>query len=122
GDPLAVIEAVFGLWLLGLGFGLVVSVAKELVAELDNLMGMVMMPMYMVSGVIMPLSAIPYPYREWLMFNPVAHGIEAARLGFAPYYHATPELSLPYLYGWALGLLFFGLALHARFARRLMTQ
>lgn len=121
-DPLAVMEAVFGLWLLGLGFGLVVSVVKELVPELDNLLDMIMTPLYLISGVILPLSAVPYPYREWLMYNPVAHGLEAARLGFAPYYHAVPELSLSYLYGCALVLLFFGLALHARFAQRLMTQ
>ena len=120
--PLAVMEAVFGLWLLGLGFGLVVSVIKELAPELDNLLDMVMMPMMMISGVILPLSAVPHPYREWLMYNPVAHGLEAARLGFAPYYHAAPELSLPYLYGCALVSLFFGLALHARFAQKLMTQ
>jgi capsular polysaccharide transport system permease protein len=120
--PLAVMEAVFGLWLLGLGFGLVVSVIKELTPELDNLLDMVMMPMMMISGVIFPLSALHYPYREWLMYNPVAHGLEAARLGFAPYYHAAPELSLPYLYSCALVLLFFGLALHARFAKRLMTK
>lgn len=121
-DPLAVMEAVFGLWLLGLGFGLVVSVIKELLPELDNLLDMVMMPLYLISGVIFPLSAVPYPYREWLMYNPIAHGLEAARLGFAPYYHAVPELSLPYLYSSALVLLFFGLALHARFAQKLMTQ
>lgn len=121
-DPLAVLEATAGLWLLGVGFGLVVSVLKELVTEVDNILGMVMTPMYLLSGVIVPLSVIPYPYREWLMYNPVAHGLEALRLGFAPYYHATPELSMPYLYGWALGLLFFGLLLQARFARKLVTQ
>jgi capsular polysaccharide transport system permease protein len=121
-DPLAVMAATSGLWLLGVGFGLVASVLKELVTELDNILSMFMTPMYLLSGVIVPLSVIPYPYREWLMYNPVAHGLEALRLGFAPYYHATPELSLPYLYGWALGLLFFGLLLQARFARTLTTQ
>lgn len=122
GDPLAVIVATFGLWLLGTGFGLVLSVGKELTPEVDNLMGMIMTPLYLLSGVILPVSAIPYPYREWLMYNPVAHGLEAVRLGFAPYYHATPELSMPYLYAWALGLLFLGLLLHARFAQKLLTQ
>ena len=52
----------------------------------------------------------------------VAHGLEALRLGFAGYYHAAPELSLPYLHGCALVLLFFGLALHVRFQRRLVSQ
>lgn len=120
--PLAVIEAAAGLWLLGLGFGLVVSVAKELVDELGNLIDMLMTPLYLMSGVILPLSSVPLPFREWLMYNPVAHGLEALRLGFAGYYHAAPELSLPYLHGCALVLLFFGLALHVRFQQRLVSQ
>jgi capsular polysaccharide transport system permease protein len=121
-DPLAVIEAFLGLWLVGMGFGLVTSVASELVPELGRVINFVMMPLYMVSGVIFPLSAVPQPYRDWLMLNPVAHGLEAARLGFAPYYHAVPELSIAYIYGFALVSIFLGLALHRRFALRLVTQ
>lgn len=121
-DPLAVIEAFFGLWLVGMGFGLVTSVVSELVDELRRVVNFFMMPLYMVSGTIFPISAIPQPYRDWLLVNPVAHGVEAARLGFAPYYHAVPELSISYLYGFALVSIFLGLALHRRFALRLVTQ
>lgn len=121
-QPLMVLEAVAGLWLLGLGFGLVASVLKELIDELGNVIDMLMMPLYLVSGVILPLSGVPVPFREWLMYNPVAHGLEALRLGFASHYHAVPELSLPYLHWWALVLLFFGLALHVRFQQRLTSQ
>lgn len=121
-DPLAVLEAFFGLWLVGMGFGLVASVAGELVPELGRVINFVMMPLYLVSGVIFPLSAVPPPYRDWLMLNPVAHGLEAARLGFAPYYHAVPELSIAYIYQFALASIFLGLALHRRFALRLVTQ
>jgi capsular polysaccharide transport system permease protein len=120
-DPLAVLEAVFGLWLFGLGFGLVMSVAGELVAELRDIVGLLMAPLYLISGVIIPLSAIPPQYREWLLLNPIAHGLEATRLAFAPTYHAVPELSLFYLYAVAATLVFFGLALHARFASRLVA-
>ena len=121
-DPLSVLEAFAGLWLLGLGFGLVTSVAIEMVPELGRILKLVMMPMYLVSGVILPLSAVPQPYRDWLMLNPVAHGLEAARLGFAPHYHAVPGLSVAYMYGFALVAIFLGLALHRRFALRLATQ
>lgn len=120
-DPLAVLEAFFGLWLVGLGFGLVTSVASELVPELGRVINFVMMPLFMISGVIFPITAVPQPYRDWLLLNPVAHGLEAARLGFAPYYHAVPELSIAYLYGFALVSIFLGLALHRRFALRLVT-
>jgi capsular polysaccharide transport system permease protein len=121
-DPLAVLEAFFGLWLVGVGFGLVTSVMIELVPELGRVLNLVMMPLYILSGVIIPLSAVPTPYRDWLLLNPVAHGLEAARLGFAPYYHAVPELSVAYMYQFALVSIFLGLALHRRFALRLVTQ
>jgi capsular polysaccharide transport system permease protein len=121
-DPLAVLEAFFGLWLMGMGFGLVASVVGELVSELGRLINFVMVPLFLISGVILPLSSVPLPYRDWLMINPVAHGLEAARLGFSPYYHAVPGLSISYLYGVALVSIFLGLALHRRFALRLVTQ
>ncbi len=121
-DPLAVLEAFFGLWLAGMGFGLVVSVVTELVPELGLLINYVMTPLYLVSGVILPLSSVPQPYRDWLILNPVAHGVEAARLGFSPYYHVVPELNISYIYGFSLVSIFLGLALQRRFALRLVTQ
>lgn len=121
-DPLKVVAAFFGLWLFGVGFGLLASVTNELIEELGNVLKIMMMPLYMVSGVVFPLSAVPLPYRDWLMHNPVAHGLELARAGFAPYYHAVPGVSMDYLYGSALAVVFFGLALHRRFELRLATQ
>jgi capsular polysaccharide transport system permease protein len=121
-DPLAALEAFAGLWLLGLGFGLVACVASEVAPELGRVINFLMMPMYLLSGVVFPLSALPMPYREWLMLNPVAHGLEAARLGFAPLYHAVDGLSISYMFGCALACIFLGLALQRRFATRLVTQ
>lgn len=121
-NPLAVLEAFLGLWLAGLGFGLVTSVVIELVPELGKVLKLVMAPLMILSGVMIPISAVPQPYQGWLMLNPVAHGLEAARLGFAPYYHAVPELSVAYLYAFALVCIFFGLALYRRFATKLVTQ
>lgn len=118
-DPLAVMEALFGVWLLGVGFGLVGSVATQLMPPVGAVMGFILRPLYFLSGVIFPVTLIPYPYLDWIMLNPMVHGLEAARLGFAPYYHVTSDLSISYLYGWALATLFFGFALHVRYARRL---
>lgn len=121
-DPLAVLEAFFGLWLVGLGFGLMASVAIELVPELGKFLGLAMTPLYFFSGVIFPIAQVPQPYRDWLLLNPVVHGLEAARLGFAPYYHAVPGLSTAYTYSFALLSIFLGLALHVRFAMRLIAK
>lgn len=122
GDPLAVMEAFFGMWLMGMGFGLVTSVVTELLPEVGRIIGMLMMPLYLFSGVIIPISGIPSPYHEWLMLNPLAHGVDAARLGFAPYYNAAPEVSIGYLYGCAVGTIFLGLVLHARHEMSLVAK
>ncbi len=121
-DPLAVFEAFFGLWLAGIGFGLIASVAQSLIRELGKIIHLLMMPLYIISGVMFPLSAIPEPYQSWLLLNPVAHGLEAARLGFVPNYHAVPDLSMGFLYGFSLTSIFLGLALQRRFALRLISQ
>jgi capsular polysaccharide transport system permease protein len=121
-DPLAVMKAFFGLWLLGTGYGMIASVVSELVPEFGKIINFSMTPLYFASGVMFPVSIVPQPYRDWIMLNPVVHGVEAARVGFAPYYHAVPELSIAYLYGFGLATVFLGLALHSRFASRLVTS
>lgn len=121
-DPLVVLEAFFGLWIVGAAFGLIASVAIELIPEAAKVIEFLSKPVYFLSGAIFPIAMVPPPYREWLLLNPVAHGLEAARLGFAPHYHAVPELSVTYLYGFGLTALFLGFALHHRFARKLVTQ
>ena len=121
-DPLNVIEAMLGLWLLGLGYGLVTSVAMVLLPPLGTFLGFLLRPLYFLSGVIFPITVLPYPYLDWLLLNPLVHGLEAMRLGFAPYYHLTSELSIAYLYSWALVMVFFGLALHVRYANRLVPK
>jgi capsular polysaccharide transport system permease protein len=120
--PLTVAAAVFGVWLIGLGFGLIASVVEELSPELGRIINLMMMPIYIISGVMLPIEAISEPYRGLLLLNPLAHGLEIARAGFSSYYHVVPDISLTYLYQYALVNLFFGLILHRRFATRLVMQ
>jgi capsular polysaccharide transport system permease protein len=121
-DPLALGAAIAGLWLNGLGFGLITSVAVVLVPELRRIIGFILTPLYLMSGVMVQMSAVPEPYRSWLALNPLVHGIESARLALAPYYHTISALSISYLYGFALVLIFLGLALHVRFATRMVME
>lgn len=120
-SPLQVMVSLLCLWCLGIGWGLTVSVATELVPEMGNVLNLLMMPLMLVSGVVFPLSAIPYPWREWLMVNPVSHGVEGVRVGISPYYHHTPELNLNYLLGFTLVLVFLGLVLQRRLRSRLVS-
>lgn len=121
-DPLLVVASVFGLWLLALGAGLIFAVPIKLVKESAIFLNFMFTPLYLLSGVIIPLSSIPYPYRDWLLSIPVVHGLEAVRHGFSLSYVAAAGISLAYLYVWGVCLIFLGLLLQVRFARRLVAQ
>lgn len=115
--------AAFGcMWSFGLGLGLIFSVAAELVSELRKFIGMLWMPVYFLSAVMYPSMAIPQPYREWLLLNPLVHGVETMRVGFYAQYAVPADLSLGYLALCAIISLALGLALQLRFAIRLAAQ
>lgn len=121
-DPLLVIQALFGLWLFGLGYGLTASVLMELVPEIEHILKIMMMVLYLISGVIWPIASVPQPYRDLVMLNPIAHGLEAVRIGFVSQYHAVPGVSLGYLYASVVVNLFIGLMLYRRFALKLVMR
>lgn len=121
-DPLGVIGAAFAMWLIAVGYGLITSVITELLPQVGRIISLTQMPLYFLSGVIFPIARLPSQYREWLALNPLAHGLEAARLAFASHYKAMPELNVAYMYGCALVSIFLGLALHRRYAVRLAAQ
>jgi capsular polysaccharide transport system permease protein len=120
--PLEVLIAFAGLWVVGLGLGLVLSVVGELVPEVGNVLRLLFLPLYFLSGIMFPVEFVPQPYREWLFYNPILHGVELLRGGFFPHYHVVPEVDPSFLFGFALVTAFLGLALHVRYARRLIAQ
>lgn len=122
-DPLIVIVSIIGLWLLGLGFGLVTSVAMNFVRELDHFFKIIYLPLFYISGALFPISIfVPVPYQYIFSSNPIVNGLEMIRRGFMPDYRTIPGISLGYLYVWALGLILVGLALYRRFSRKLVMR
>ncbi|RQH10070.1 ABC transporter permease [Paraburkholderia dinghuensis] len=123
GDPLLVMLSMAGLWLIGLGLGMITSVGLHFVPELDHIFKLLYLPLYYISGALLPLSLyVPAPYQYFFVANPVVNGIELMRQGFLPTYHPLDGVSLAYLYAWALGLMLVGLALYKRFSRKLVMR
>ncbi len=120
GDLLLVAASFLALWLLGLGVGLLLSVPREVVQEVGDVVNLITTPLYLLSGVIFPLSAVPQPYRDWLLLNPIAHGLEALRLGFASHYLAFEGLDLSYTFIFGLLCILLGLAMHRVFRNKLL--
>lgn len=120
-NTLTVLSGFFGLWLLGLGYGLISSVCMRIVRDSGHLLQILMMPLMFISGVIIPMNTIPEPYRSYVALNPVLHGLECMRLGFWSDYH-TLDVSLWYLYGVAMVLLVIGMGLYRSLETRLVAQ
>jgi len=122
-DPLLVFVSFVGIWLLGLGLGLITSVAMRFVPELDHIFKLIYLPLYYISGALLPISIyVPAQYQYIFVANPIVDALELIRRGFLPTYHMLAGVSLAYLYAWALGLMLIGLALYKRFSRKLVMR
>ncbi|QHD50396.1 ABC transporter permease [Vreelandella aquamarina] len=116
------ISAWLALWGLGIGLGLVVSVASTLVPEVGKIIRITSLPLLILSGVLFPLNQLPHRMLEYLMLNPIPHGLETLRLGFFENYKATHGTSMTYFWLVTLSLNALGLLMHLRFVDRLKAK
>ena len=121
-DPLYALFCWLSLWCLGLGSALTASAVSEMVHEVGFVLKIAMLPLMIISAVIFPLNALPFWAQEYLLLNPVVHGLESMRIGFFGGYRSLLGVDLVYLWFWNLSLILFGLILHLRFDQRLKAQ
>lgn len=120
--PLTMIAAWVAMWLLGTGFAMIVSASTALMRETRQMLHIVLRPLYLISGVMFPLATLPAPWRQVLMLNPLAHGVELARMGLSRGYHAVPETDAGYLWGWVLVVVGLGLSLQLTLAHKVAAR
>lgn len=121
-DPLGLLLGFFLLWFLGFGLGMMASVGARLIPEIGKVVTLVLGPLYFVSGVFFRPEMAPPAVREWLLLNPVVHGVEGLRSAMFPAYHPLPEISFGYLAICGLVTTFLGFLLHVRFAQSLAAR
>ncbi|WP_110710284.1 ABC transporter permease [Salinicola sp. CR57] len=110
------------LWALGWGMGLTLSVLGDLVPEIGKVTRILNLPLLLLSGVIFPVLYVPHQYREYLLMNPIVHGLESMRMNFFSGYHTIDGIDMTYLWFWALALISLGLILHTRFRDQLKAH
>ncbi|WP_417329135.1 ABC transporter permease [Halomonas cupida] len=121
-DALQAMAGWLSLWALGLGLGLIVSVLGTLVAEVSIVVRMINMPLLILSGVIFPLNHLPHWALEYLMLNPIVHGLESLRHAFFDGYHVVHGTSMTYFWLWGFSTIALGLILHLRFRDKLKAK
>lgn len=115
-DPLRVLAGLGIAWLLGLGLGMCLMGLSAYFAVTDQLVPIVLRPMFFISGLFFTANDLPPGLRDALLYNPVLQAVELVRDGWFREYQAH-YLDLPYTLGWILVLTYLGL-LFERFARR----
>ncbi|MGB5474422.1 MAG: ABC transporter permease [Gammaproteobacteria bacterium] len=112
----------FSLWMLGVGAGLVVSALSTIIQEIGWITRILSFPLLLISGAIFPISHLPDNFRQLLMINPIAHGLELLRGAFFDSYRVIPEADVVYMWFWILGWVLMGLMLHIRYKYRLAAS
>lgn len=120
-DPVGVLLAWFLMWMIGYGFGLIFSVLSVLIPEMRKIVPMLMMPLFLTSGVIFPVNFLPAEMLQWLLWNPLLHVSELSRLYFFSSYQPVAGVNWMYPGLWAQSMLFLGFLLHLRYEQRLKT-
>ncbi|WP_431296227.1 ABC transporter permease [Rahnella sp. PAMC 25559] len=118
---IALVTAWFLLIVFSLGVGLIFMVAGKTFPETEKFLPIIIKPLYFISGVMLPLHAIPKEYWQYVLWNPILHAIELSRLAVVEGYDAD-GVSLSYLAICSLGTLFIGLALYRTRERAMLTS
>lgn len=121
-NAMRAMAAWLSLWCLGLGLGLVTSVAATMVPEIGKVIRVLSIPLLITSGVIFPLNSMPHWLLEYLMLNPIPHGLETLRLGFFENYKVVHGTSMLYFWMVTFSLISVGLLMHLRFVDRLKAK
>ncbi|MCS7231519.1 MAG: ABC transporter permease [Elusimicrobiota bacterium] len=110
-NPLGLIAMYFLFYLFSFGIGLIFSIAVELFDELRNIISIIMLLLFFLSGIFFSILQIPERYRIFLLWNPVLHFIELCRENMF-YLYEIEDCSYLYVIIATLVSLFLGLSLY----------
>ena len=101
-----------GLGLLGFGVGLTTLVIGHRLPLVAWFMQMFLRRILLwTSCIFFPISLIPDVFRPWILWNPIAHGVELLRMACNPAYPA-PGVSAIYFWLCVVGALGLGLFIY----------
>ncbi len=119
-NPIQLAAAIASTVGLAFGFGIVNAVMCAFARNWMTFFGLLLSPMFFLSGIWFLPSQIPSPFRGYILYNPLTHNIMWVRSGFYRDYHPS-DLDRGYAVWWSVLALALGLAL-LRVARRKLLE
>jgi capsular polysaccharide transport system permease protein len=110
--PIEVIVVMALAVLMGLGLGMLLAAVCSFIPDARTVIRIAFAPMYLISGVIYPISRFPTEVVEWLSLNPLVHLIEFSRASALANYRPIDTLNMNFPVATSAIVLFAGLALY----------
>lgn len=108
------------LFLFGLGFSVVFLVLGSFSKELSKFIGSFTIVLYIMSGIMYSVRALPPEFQQIVLWNPIVHGVEIIRHCVHPAY-PDDHVSYWYLLESTIVVLFFGLFFYKTREKRMLT-
>jgi len=101
-----------GIAMLGFGLGLSTLIVGHRLPIIAWFMRMFLRRILLwTSCIFFSISVVPDVFRPWILWNPIAHGVELLRVACNSAYPA-PGVSALYFWGWVIGSIGFGLFIY----------
>jgi len=101
-----------GIAMLGFGVGLVTLIVGHRLPFVAWIMKLFLRRILLwTSCIFFPISIVPDVARPWILWNPIAHGVELMRTAVNPYY-PIPDVSPLYFWAWVVGSVGLGLFIY----------
>lgn len=106
--PLRILQGIALVMFFALGVGLSNSVIIRWIPSWRNVYKILTAPLLFLSAVFYNFEELPTQLRDYVTWNPIAHGVEMVRDGYYAHYRAT-GLDGEYAFACGLALVVFGL-------------
>jgi capsular polysaccharide transport system permease protein len=118
--PVEAMKAMAAAILFGLGMGFINGLVALVWPLWGTAYSLLVILVYLLSGVLFVPDELPEPVRQALSWNPVLHGAEWMRIAYFPSYHSR-TLDKTFLVAAGVGTTFLALVLE-RYGRRLLLS
>ncbi|MEK8031857.1 ABC transporter permease [Ideonella sp. DXS29W] len=101
-----------GIVLFALGLGMILAAMTSFAPDIKSVIRIIFLPLYLISGVVLPISRFPSRWLDVLAWNPLLHWIEGSRHLGLPHYQPIAQQSYAVVFFSSAVTLFFGLSLY----------
>lgn len=107
--------------LFSFSLGIFYAIIAEALPELRTVLRLTFMPLYLLSGIIYPISRLPHSIMDYLLWNPYLQIIDLIRSATFHNYRVYPGITVEYVIKFTIVVSFFAWAFYRIRKYRLMS-